>query len=67
MARAEIHPIFSFTHTILQIIGNFKVFLAKTVICEGILSIQAGESPALIERKLQSFILSDGKSAKKEG
>jgi chemotaxis protein MotA len=43
-----------------------KVFLAKTVICEGILSIQAGESPALIERKLQSFILSNGKVAKKE-
>ena len=43
-----------------------KVFLAKTMICEGILSIQAGESPALIERKLQSFILNDGKAVKKE-
>jgi len=43
-----------------------KVFLAKTIICEGILSIQAGESPALIERKLQSFILSDGKSTPKK-
>lgn len=32
-------------------------FLAKQMIIEGILSIQAGESPALIERKLQSFLL----------
>jgi len=32
MARAKLHPIFSFTHTILQISHNFKVFLAKTVI-----------------------------------
>lgn len=34
-----------------------KVFTAKEIMLEGILSIQAGESPALIERKLQSFIL----------
>ena len=34
-----------------------KVFLAKEMMLEGILAIQAGESPALIERKLQSFIL----------
>lgn len=34
-----------------------KVFLAKEIMLEGILAIQAGESPALIERKLQSFIL----------
>lgn len=34
-----------------------KVLLKKEMIIEGILSIQAGESPALIERKLQSFIL----------
>ena len=40
--------------------------LAKEVILEGVLSIQAGESPALIERKLQSFILNDGKAVKKE-
>ena len=31
--------------------------LKKEMITEGILAIQAGESPALIERKLQSFIL----------
>lgn len=37
---------------------NYKeLFLAKEMMLEGILAIQAGESPALIERKLQSFIL----------
>jgi len=41
-----------------RIKANFqKVLLAKEMMLEGILSIQAGESPALIERKLQSFIL----------
>lgn len=34
-----------------------KLFLAKEIMLEGILAIQAGESPALIERKLQSFLL----------
>lgn len=34
-----------------------KEFLMKEIIINGILSIQAGESPALIERKLKSFIL----------
>lgn len=34
-----------------------KVLVAKEMILEGILSIQAGESPALIERKLQTYIL----------
>ena len=34
-----------------------KAFLGKEMMVEGILSIQAGESPALIERKLQSYIL----------
>lgn len=37
---------------------NFKeLILAKEIMLEGILAIQAGESPALIERKLQSFLL----------
>lgn len=40
------------------------VFLYKNMIIEGVLSIQAGESPVLIERKLRSFILED--SAAKE-
>lgn len=35
-----------------------KVFLAKEIMLEGILAIQAGESPALIERKLNSYLLS---------
>jgi chemotaxis protein MotA len=34
-----------------------KVILKKEIIIEGILSIQAGESPALIERKLMAYIL----------
>ena len=36
-----------------------SVFLYKNMILEGVLSIQAGESPVLIERKLRSFILED--------
>lgn len=41
---------------------NFqKVFVAKEIMIEGVLAIQAGESPALIERKLQSFILIENK------
>lgn len=34
-----------------------KVFLKKEVIIEGVLAIQSGESPALIERKLMAYIL----------
>lgn len=34
-----------------------QVILGKEIMLEGILAIQAGESPALIERKLNSFIL----------
>lgn len=34
-----------------------KVFIKKEIIIEGILSIQAGESPALIERKLNTYVL----------
>jgi chemotaxis protein MotA len=34
-----------------------EVFLYKNMIVEGVLSIQAGESPVLIERKLRSFLL----------
>lgn len=37
------------------------VFLYKNMIIEGVLSIQAGESPVLIERKLRSFILENNK------
>ena len=38
-----------------------NVFLYKNMILEGVLSIQAGESPVLIERKLRSFILDEPK------
>lgn len=34
-----------------------KLIQAKEMMLEGILAIQAGESPALIERKLQAYIL----------
>ncbi|MCQ2739030.1 MAG: flagellar motor protein [bacterium] len=37
-----------------------NVFLYKNMIIEGVLSIQAGESPVLIERKLYSFLLDAG-------
>ncbi len=37
-----------------------STLVAKEIIIEGILAIQAGESPALIERKLQAFILDTG-------
>ncbi|HSA06877.1 MAG TPA: flagellar motor protein [Candidatus Gastranaerophilales bacterium] len=43
-----------------------KSFVAKEMMIEGILSIQAGESPALIERKLNAFIL-DTEGAPKGG
>lgn len=41
-----------------------NVFLYKNMILEGILSIQAGESPVLIERKLRSFILENNTETK---
>lgn len=43
------------------------IFLYKNMIIEGVLSIQAGESPVLIERKLQSFILEDNKKEAQNG
>lgn len=35
---------------------NAKEIMEKEVICEGILSIQAGENPRVIEEKLKSFL-----------
>lgn len=43
-----------------------KVFLAKEVMLEGVLAIQAGESPALIERKLRSFIIERSEEKEEE-
>jgi len=36
--------------------NNRKEIMLKEVICEGILSIQAGENPRVIEEKLKSFL-----------
>ena len=44
-----------------------NVFLYKNMILEGVLSIQAGESPVLIERKLRSFILEEAKGKDANG
>ena len=44
-----------------------NVFLYKNMILEGTLSIQAGESPVLIERKLRSFILDNNSEIKTNG
>lgn len=59
---ATIYGLFAANLVLLPISSRMKfnyqkVFLAKEIMLEGILAIQAGESPALIERKLQSFIL----------
>lgn len=43
-----------------------KVFLSKEVMLEGILAIQSGESPALIERKLKSYILEKTENTEEE-
>jgi chemotaxis protein MotA len=43
------------------------VFLYKNMIIEGVLSIQAGESPVLIERKLRSFLLEEEKGSEANG
>ena len=42
------------------------VMLYKNIILEGVLSIQAGESPILIERKLRSFILEEAVKEEKD-
>jgi chemotaxis protein MotA len=44
-----------------------RVFLYKEMIIDGVISIQAGESPVLIERKLRSFILDNNSEAKSNG
>ena len=43
-----------------------KVFMAKEMILEGVMAIQAGESPALIERKLRAYILESNQTQKTE-
>ena len=42
---------------------NAREIMAKEVICEGILSIQAGENPRVIEEKLKSFLAPSSREA----
>jgi chemotaxis protein MotA len=44
-----------------------KLLLAKEIMLEGVLAIQAGESPTLIERKLNSFLIDNVPSKKDKG
>ena len=69
---ATIYGLFAANLVMIPISTRIKfiyqgVFLYKNMILEGVLSIQAGESPVLIERKLRSFILEDNKEEKANG
>ncbi len=66
---ATIYGLFAANLVMIPISTRIKfiyqsVFLYKNIILEGVLSIQAGESPVLIERKLRSFILDEKKDEK---
>ncbi len=43
--------------------NNAKEIMSKTIVVEGLLSIQAGENPRVIEEKLKSFISPDRRAA----
>lgn len=69
---ATIYGLFAANLVMIPISTRIKfifqdVMLYKNMILEGVLSIQAGESPVLIERKLRSFILEDNKEANDNG
>ncbi len=69
---ATIYGLFAANLVMIPISTRIKfifqdVMLYKNIILEGVLSIQAGESPILIERKLRSFILEDNKEARSNG
>ena len=69
---ATIYGLFAANLVMIPISTRIKfifqgVFLYKNMILEGVLSIQAGESPVLIERKLRSFILEESKEEKPNG
>ncbi len=69
---ATIYGLFAANLVMIPISTRIKfifqdVFLYKNMILEGVLSIQAGESPVLIERKLRSFILEDNKDENTNG
>lgn len=46
---------------------NRKEIMMKEVVCEGILSIQAGENPRVIEEKLKSFLAPNEREAVLDG
>ena len=69
---ATIYGLFAANLVMIPISTRIKfiyqnIFLYKNMILEGVLSIQAGESPVLIERKLRSFILEDNKGENTNG
>ena len=69
---ATIYGLFAANLVMIPISTRIKfiyqsVFLYKNIILEGVLSIQAGESPVLIERKLRSFILDEKKDERVNG
>lgn len=69
---ATIYGLFAANLVMIPISTRIKfiyqdVFLYKNMILEGVLSIQAGESPVLIERKLRSFILEESKGEEANG
>ena len=69
---ATIYGLFAANLVMIPISTRIKfiyqnVFLYKNMILEGVLSIQAGESPVLIERKLHSFIIKESKDEKANG
>ncbi len=69
---ATIYGLFAANLVMIPISTRIKfiyqnVFLYKNIILEGVLSIQAGESPVLIERKLRSFILDEKKDERING
>lgn len=69
---ATIYGLFAANLVMIPISTRIKfifqdVMLYKNMILEGVLSIQAGESPVLIERKLRSFILEDNKETNTNG
>lgn len=47
--------------------NSAKEIMAKNIIVEGLLSIQAGENPRIIEEKLKSFISPERRSAMSSG
>lgn len=46
---------------------NRKEIMMKEVVCEGILSIQAGENPRVIEEKLKSFLAPSDRNTMADG